>query len=83
MSTLYEAILKYNHSQVNAIYFENKKISFQKMLINVRKMVSYLKAKGIKKKDVVTIVLPNIPTTIYLFYALVMFHCVAKHKTVI
>lgn len=70
MSTLYEAILKYNHSQVNAIYFENKKISFQKMLINVRKMVSYLKAKGIKKKDVVTIVLPNIPTTIYLFYAL-------------
>ena len=33
-------------------------------------MITYLKNKGIKEDDVVTIVLPNVPVTIYLLYAL-------------
>ena len=70
METLYQSLLKYNDSKITALYFENKKYSFKQLLINVRKMVTYLKVKGIKKNDVVTIVLPNVPVTVYLFYAL-------------
>lgn len=70
METLYQSLLKYNESKITALYFENKKYSFKQLLINVRKMISYLKEKGIKKNDVVTIVLPNVPVTVYLFYAL-------------
>lgn len=70
MKTLYQSLFKYNESSITALYFENKKYSFKQLLINIRKMVSYLKEKGIKKGDVVTVVLPNIPVTVYLFYAL-------------
>ena len=70
METLYQSLLKYNDSKITALYFENKKYSFKQLLINVRKMVTYLKEKGIKKNDIVTIVLPNVPVTVYLFYAL-------------
>jgi len=68
--TLYEKILKYENSKLNALYFEKKNISFNKLLSNIRKLVTYFKNKGIKKGDIVTVVLPNIPTSVYTFYAL-------------
>ena len=68
--TLYESILKYENEGLNALYFENKSITYKQLLINIRKMITYLKGKGIKKGDIVTVVLPNIPSTVYLFYAL-------------
>jgi long-chain acyl-CoA synthetase len=70
MATLYRTICRYNDSQYHAIYFENKSFTFQKTLKNIRKMVRFLKEKGVKKGDVVTVALPNIPASIYLFYAL-------------
>lgn len=70
MQTLYESIKKYENSNLTSIYFENKKYTFKEVVININKMVTYLKEKGIKKDDVVTVVLPNVPVTIYLFYAL-------------
>lgn len=68
--TLFDSLLKYSDCNHNAIYFENKKISFKELVINVKKMINYLKQSGIKENDVVTIVLPNLPVTVYLFYAL-------------
>ena len=70
MATLYEHILKYQDKTTPAIYYENKTISYVLLHKNIRKMISYLKSKGIKENDVVTVVLPNVPTTIYLLYAL-------------
>lgn len=67
---LYERILNYNNSDINALYYNNKSISYKQMMINIRKMANFLSLKGIKKGDVVTVVLPNIPVTIYTFYAL-------------
>ena len=67
---LYENILKYENSKLNALYYNNKTISYKKLMINIRKMANYLSFRGIKRGDVVTVVLPNIPTTIYAFYAL-------------
>ena len=69
MESLYQSLLKYKNSNVTALYFENKKYSFSKLICNIDKMVTYLKNKGIKKGDVVTSVLPNVPVTVYLFYA--------------
>lgn len=68
--TLYEKILKYNDQDLNALYFENKTITYKTLLTNVRKLVSYFIDKGIKKGQVITVSLPNIPSTIYTFYAL-------------
>ena len=70
METLYQSLLKYNNSDVTALYYENKKYFFSTFLSNVRKMVTYLKNQGIKENDVITIVLPNLPITIYAIYAI-------------
>lgn len=68
--TLYEKIAKYDNSKLNALYYEKHTISFNLLLSNIRKLVTYFKNKGIKKGDVVTVVLPNIPASVYTFYAL-------------
>ena len=68
--TLYEKILKYDNSKLNALYYVDKKVSFIQLLSNIRKLVTYFSKKGIKKGDIVTVVLPNIPSSIYTFYAL-------------
>ncbi len=68
--TLYEKISKYENSGYTALYYENKKISYKTLMRNIRKLANYLSERNIKKGDVVTLVLPNIPLTIYAFYAL-------------
>ena len=70
MLTLYESLKRNENINVNALYFENKSYTFKEVVKNVEKMVTYLQNKGIKENDVVTVVLPNVPVTIYLFYAL-------------
>lgn len=70
MTTLYEEIAKFENSGLTALYYENKKFSYKELISNIRKMVNYLRSCGIKKGDVVTTVLPNLPITITLFYAL-------------
>lgn len=70
MPTLYQSLLKYNNSDVKALYFEGNSYTFKQLLVRVRQAAAYLKDKGIHKGDVVTTVLPNLPITVYLFYAL-------------
>lgn len=69
MSALYESI-KSNESKNTALFFENKKISYRDFNKNIRKSMTYLKKVGIKKGDIVTLVLPNIPANVYLIYSL-------------
>ena len=70
MKTLYDSLLKYKDTKLKALFFNNKEITYKKLISNIEKMISFFKEKGIKKDDVVTLVLPNIPSTIYSFYAL-------------
>ncbi len=70
MATLYESIRRYEDSSNAALYFENKSVSFRLLHKNIRRAVSYLRERGIGKGDVVTVALPNIPATVYFFYAL-------------
>lgn len=70
MKTLYGSLLKYENSKSAALYFENKTVSFKELIKNIKKTVSYLRDHGIGAHDVVTVALPNIPVSVYLFYAL-------------
>lgn len=70
METLYESIAKYQNKDIVAMYYENKKINYKTLISNIHKMVNYLREEGIKEGDVVTLVLPNVPSCIYAFYAL-------------
>ena len=70
MKTLYDSLLKYKDTNLKALYFENNEYTFKTLINNTQKMMSFFKEKGIKQNDVVTLVLPNIPSTIYCFYAL-------------
>ena len=65
MPSLYDSIKVYENTSLTALYFENKTITYKKLIANVKKMISYFQAHGIKQGDVVTVVLPNIPATIY------------------
>ena len=70
--SLYQGIYHNNLNNLDnvALYFENKKITYNDFFINVRKLITYFKSLNINKGDVITIALPNIPLNIYAFYAL-------------
>ena len=70
MPTLYQAI-EVNHCfKGTALSFEGKKISYSTFIDNVDIFASKLYAYGVRKNQVVTLVSPNVPETIYTFYAL-------------
>ena len=74
-SSLYQAIKAWdtpNNKQLCAIHFKNHTISYHKMIQQIQKMASFFKGLGVKEGDVVTVSLPNVPQTIYAFYALDM-----------
>jgi len=60
----------YKESNDVAIYYKNNCISYKDFYENVLKLVTFFERLGIKKGDVVTLVLPNIPQCIYSIYAL-------------
>lgn len=70
--SLYQGIYHNNLNNLDnvALYFENKKITYNDFFINVRKLITYFKSLNINKGDVITIALPNIPLNICAFYAL-------------
>ena len=53
-----------------AIYYFNRKITYKKLIKKIDETALAFMSKGIKKGDVVTICLPNIPEALYCVYAL-------------
>ena len=49
-------------------YFENR-ITYDEFLKNIDKVASSLREYGVKKGDIITICMPNMPEAIYIFYA--------------
>ncbi len=70
MRTLYRAVTRHEDCGLAALYFENKTISYKQLARNIRRALSYLESAGVSAHDTVTLALPNIPQTVYLFYAL-------------
>ena len=70
--TVYEMILNKNKNNMhnNAIQYYNRYISYEELFDNIEKVAKSLKANGINKGDIISVSLPNIPESIYVFYAL-------------
>ena len=70
--TAYEAILRSAklYPNKNALYFKGKFINFSKFIKKINQYAYKLKELGIKRNDVITLCLPNIPQAIYLLYAI-------------
>ena len=68
--SLYERLLKNQNSSSPAIYYEAKRISYPETVRRVQQLIGYFRRLGVKKGDVVTVSLPNIPVCIYTLYAL-------------
>lgn len=49
-------------------YFENR-ITYDDLLINIDNVAKALREYGVKKGDIITICMPNMPEAIYVFYA--------------
>lgn len=70
--TLYQAVLEtaLAHPGRDALVYLNKKLNYQSFLKYVHRLTKGLVTLGIKKDEIVTVCLPNIPHAIFLLYAL-------------
>ncbi len=71
-STAYELIYNNNKDYLdnNALQFFNKYITFRELFENINLVAKSLSSNGIHKGDFVNVSLPNIPESVYIFYAL-------------
>ena len=70
--TLYESVLNTSltYPKRKAFYYKGKYYSYEYLLNKINIFTAHFKKMGVKKDDVVTICLPNIPEALYLFYAI-------------
>jgi len=53
-----------------AIVFQNKTYSYQETINHIEKLSTALYAYGVQKGDIVSIISPNVPQAVFMFYAL-------------
>lgn len=58
------------YPQEQAIYYEQKSISYQKLGKEINRFAECLVSLGVKAHDIVTVCMPNMPQAIYAFYAI-------------
>lgn len=63
-------ISTYRYPKNIAIFYEGKKINYTSLIHKIDKIANAFSTYGIKKGDIVTICLPNIPEVLYTLYAL-------------
>lgn len=70
--TVYEYVKLSNENNLDKIAFEycGKQIKYKELFDKIDEVAKSLKANGINKGDIITICLPNMPETFYLFYAI-------------
>ena len=70
--TIFDYFYEYasSHQKDIAINYYNKTITYGKLLKKIDNASFALNAMGVKKMDIVTLLLPNIPEAVVLFYAL-------------
>jgi len=70
-TSLYDAFrqMAVLHPDATALYYQNHAFSYRKVLHQIDSFAVGLTEKGVKEKDVVTIVAPNIPQAVYALYA--------------
>lgn len=66
----YMVLNNFQHLERNALSFFNKKISYRELFRKIDEVARALIAIGVRKGDIVTISIANIPESVYLLYAL-------------
>ena len=71
-STLYQSLLASSQQfpKRPALIYMGQKIRYQTLINDVHKVAAGLIAYGVKKNDVVSVCLPNIPSAVHLLYAI-------------
>ncbi len=70
--TIYEYVVENNKKYPNrtALNYFGKKISYGQMIENIDQTARAFRTYGVREGDIVTICMPTIPETIYIYYAL-------------
>ena len=70
--TVYEMIWENNKDYLdnNAIQYFDRYITYGELFVNINRVAKALKENGIGEGDIVNVSLPNIPESVYIFYAL-------------
>lgn len=78
--TMYELLAQTAERVPNkiALVFEGKKITFKQLMKMIEKTAKALNQFNIKKGDVVSIISPNMPQAVYMFYAVNKFGAIAN-----
>lgn len=78
--TIYEYIVQNNKKFPNrtALNYFGKKITYGQMIENIDKTARAFRSHGVKEGDIVTVSMPTIPETIYIYYALSKIGAVAN-----
>lgn len=66
------------HSENTAVHFFGRKIKYKDFLDEIDRVATFLNCIGVKKGDVITICLPNIPSAFTAFYAVSKLGCIAN-----
>ena len=69
--SVYDYLLECNRQYKGrvALNYFNRKITYEELFNNIDKVAVALTQKGVKKGNIITVSLPNIPEAVYLFYA--------------
>ena len=70
MASIFDTIYTHKDSNKVAIYYKKHSITYKCFCNKTLRLVTFFKTIGIKKGDIVTLVLPNIPECILSIYAL-------------
>lgn len=70
--TLYEQLKISNEDNLEevALSYNGEKVTFRKLFSSIDKVAGALLSIGVKKGDIITLCLPNIPEFVYSFYAI-------------
>ncbi|MFA5421996.1 MAG: class I adenylate-forming enzyme family protein [Bacilli bacterium] len=71
-STLYQSLLDVSRAypRRTALIYLSKKIKYKALIDDVNRLAAGLIESGVKRDDVVSVCLPNIPETVHLLYAI-------------
>jgi long-chain acyl-CoA synthetase len=71
-TSIYKAVenIAFTYPERIAFYYMKKKFRYKKLLTNINSFSQKLLELGVKKNDVITTVLPNIPEAVYLLYSI-------------
>ncbi len=84
VETFIDIYVNKGHGGRTAIYYKNKKYTYEEVFKNVNKVGNFLKELGLERENRVLLILPDCPELIFFFFWINENSgrsCACKHKT--